>query len=187
MQPNNSRDTQSTVPLPQAVFPWTLFSPSCWPDWRAWSGFVTAQRAPVHSTGPRLENRSPATDRHDPSALSPMSSRDEAAQMPTSVPTACVKHQHPHAHSNKRSVFSFLHRCKHDTSCICCWPPHCCGYGLKGGHACRRCAVQQSIDTACPWGPQQQTRCTLRLQDGTGRQMEGHCIVTSLHRVLHTI
>ena len=38
--------------------------------------------------------------------------------------------------------------CKCDTARICCWLPCCCGYGLKGGRACCRRAVQQSIDIA---------------------------------------
>ena len=58
--------------------------------------------------------------------------------------------------------------CKRDTARICCWLPCCCGYGLKGGHACCRCAVQQSIDINCPPGPQQQT-CRTLLQQATGQ------------------
>ena len=65
--------------------------------------------------------------------------------------------------SNSKSVFSFRCRCKHDTARICCWAPCCCGRGSKGGRACCRRAVQQSIDIACPPGPQQQTRRTPRL------------------------
>jgi len=34
--------------------------------------------------------------------------------------------------------------------------------GSKGGRACCRRAVQQSIDVACPLGPQQQTCRTLQ-------------------------
>ena len=63
-----------------------------------------------------------------------------------------------------RSLFTFLRRCKHDIARICCWPPCCCGYGSKGDRACCRRAVQQSIDVACPLGPQQQTCWTLLQQ-----------------------
>jgi len=66
---------------------------------------------------------------------------------------------------NNKSVFSFLvHRCKHDTARICCWPPCYCGYGSKGGRICCRRAVQQSIDVTCLRGPQQQTRRTPQLR-----------------------
>ena len=54
-----------------------------------------------------------------------------------------------------KSAFSFKRRCKRDTARVCCWAPCCCGYRSKGGHACCRRAVQQSIDVACP---QQQIR-----------------------------
>ena len=55
-----------------------------------------------------------------------------------------------------KSVFSFLHHCKHDTGRTCCWPPCCCAQGSESSHVCCRCPVQQLINIVCPRGPRQQ-------------------------------
>ena len=76
-----------------------------------------------------------------------------------------------------KSAFSFKRRCKRDTARVCCWAPCCCGYRSKGGRACCRRAVQQSIDVACP---QQQ----IRRGSGTrwDRQTDRQTDTVSLHR-----
>ena len=55
-----------------------------------------------------------------------------------------------------KSVFIFLHHCKHDTGRTCCWPPCCCAQGSESSHVCCRCPVRQLINIVCPRGPRQQ-------------------------------
>ena len=57
----------------------------------------------MHSTDPRPASRHPATDHRDPSSLSPTSSPDEAAQMPTTTHdplSATVTHARTHMHTH---------------------------------------------------------------------------------------
>jgi len=97
------------------------------------------------------------------------------------------------------SVFCLASRCltancltnlrsgwKRDTAHICCWTPCCCGYGSKGGRACCRRAVQQSIDIACRGSHSSKpaARCCSsridRLDRQTDRQTDGRKVVSLL-------
>ena len=81
--------------------------------------------------------------------------------------------------TDNKSLSSFIRCCKDDNARICCWLQCCCGYGVKGSHACCRRAVQQLIDIDCQWGPQQQTHYGTRWD----RQSDGRIATQTL---LHT-
>jgi len=69
-------------------------------------------------------------------------------------------------------------RIKHDNACICCWPPCCCGCESKGGRACCRGAVQQSIVPSAGTTAANLPHAADAVQDGTDRQTD----TVSLHR-----